>query len=301
MSVNKSRNRACYRVFAYRARRCARENFSSSGRDAFPVSVSSSRFSRFASTFESSREAANSLFALLFPDLCRVCNQPLESFTAVPVCDACLRSIRPYEGLECGRCGLFLEGPAPLHGSALCGLCRRGAFVFDEARSFGRYEGVLQAVIQRFKYDGFRPLARPLAAALLAAMRRLQPKAWDGIVPVPLHRNRQRERGFNQAALLAARFSRLCGIPMEPEDCVRVRDTRPQTGLRATQRRNNVAGAFHVPVPQRVQRRRLLLVDDVLTTGATVNACAQALLEAGAEGVWVVTLARAHPARADVL
>ena len=107
--------------------------------------------------------------------------------------------------------------------------------------------------------------------------------------------------GFNQAALLAAQLSKIYGIPLAAEDCVRVRDTPPQTGLRAAERRKNVAGAFHVPFPQRVKSRRVLLIDDVLTTGATANSCARALLDAGAEGVWVATLARVHSRNIDVL
>ncbi|MBI4443242.1 MAG: ComF family protein [Acidobacteria bacterium] len=204
--------------------------------------------------------------------------------------------MRPYGGLECDRCGLFLQGPAPLHGTSLCGLCRRGTFSFEQARSFGYYQEPLESLIQLFKYDGFRPLARPLGQCLAKAFRRLAENRWDLVVPVPLHPKRQRERGFNQAELLAARLSRLCGLKLGTKDCVRVRNTPPQTGLRAAARRKNIAEAFYVPDTRRVQSRRLLLVDDVLTTGATVDACARVLLEAGAEAVGVVTLARTHSA-----
>ena len=188
-----------------------------------------------------------------------------------------------------------------LHGTLFCALCRRGAFVFAQARSFGWYEGALRALIHHLKYDGFRPLARPLGRHLAHAVRRLDARSFDLVLPVPLHNKRQRQRGFNQAALLAAELSKVCGIPMGAKHCVRVRDTRPQTGLPAAQRRKNVAGAFHIPQPPRVQSRRLLLLDDVLTTGATVIACAQALVDAGAERVWVATLARARPGNAEGL
>src|SRR5262249_39248630 len=154
---------------------------------------------------------------------------------------------------------LFLNGPAPLHGTMLCGLCRREAFAFEEARSFGYYEGTLRRVIQCLKYDGYRPMAKPLARHLAEAVGRLHATSFDLMLPVPLHVKRQRHRGFNQSELLAARLSMLCAIPMAAEDCVRVRDTPPQTGLRAAERRKNVAGAFHVPSPGRVKGRRLLL------------------------------------------
>jgi ComF family protein len=229
------------------------------------------------------------------------------------VCPDCLNAPQPYSGIECFRCGRFLRGAAALHGTSHCGVCRRGgargktakrdefAFAFAQARSFASYEGTLRALIQRLKYDGYRPLAKPLGRFLAEAARRLDRQSFDVLVPVPLHPRRERGRGFNQAFLLAAHVSRVRKIPLAASDCVRVRDTPPQTSLRAAERRKNVAGAFHVPKPERVRDRRVLLVDDVLTTGATAHACAQALRDAGAAGVWVATLARAHPAQVDVL
>jgi ComF family protein len=196
---------------------------------------------------------------------------------------------------------MFLENPAQLHGAALCGYCRRGAFRFEKARSFGYYEGALREILQQYKYGGLRPLAGPLGDRLAQTLMRHRDSAWDMVLPVPLHRNRERQRGFNQAGLLAVRVGKLCGIPLGGRDCVRVRDTPPQTGLRAAERRKNVRGAFAVPRPERVRGRRVLLVDDVLTTGATADACARALLEAGARSVWVLTLARARGATADIL
>ena len=188
-----------------------------------------------------------------------------------------------------------------LHQTVLCGLCRRGAFAFEQARSFGWYEGTLRGLIQSLKYDGVRPLAMPLGEHLADATAKLDSKEFDLILPVPLHSKRQRRRGFNQATLLAQQVSKCVEVPVGARDCVRVRDTPPQTGLRAAERRKNMAGAFHVPSPQRVKSRRVLLVDDVLTTGATANSCARSLLEAGAEAVWVVTLARVYPRGGDVL
>jgi competence protein ComFC len=217
------------------------------------------------------------------------------------VCESCLAAVRGYDGAECARCGLFLSAVTTLHGSALCGLCRRKAFAFQQARSFGWYDGALREVIHCLKYDGFRPLAGTLAAHLGSAIARLEQKEFDLILPVPLHRKRERRRGFNQSALLAQHLAKRTGLPFGRKDCVRVRDTRPQTGLRAAERRKNVSGAFEVPDEKSVEDRRVLLIDDVLTTGATANACASALVAAGAAGVWVATLARVHRADLDVL
>jgi ComF family protein len=212
-----------------------------------------------------------------------------------------LNSLRPRTGLACSKCGLFLNGPEALHGTVLCGLCRRGAFAFEQARSFGWYEGTLRSLIHLLKYTRFRPLAKPLARQLALRIGDFNTKSFDLVLPVPLHSNRRRQRGFNQSELVAAEIAKLFRIPAGAKGCVRVRDTLPQTGLRAAERRRNVAGAFHVPRPQSVRSRRVLLIDDVLTTGATANACARALLDAGATGVWVATLARVHRGQAGVL
>ncbi|MBI2817783.1 MAG: ComF family protein [Acidobacteria bacterium] len=188
-----------------------------------------------------------------------------------------------------------------MHGTPICTVCRSGAFVFEQARSFGWYEGTLRSLIHLLKYDGFRPLAKPLGAWLGSLITEVERQRFDLIVPVPLHSKRQRQRGFNQSMLLAAHVSRAHGISLSARGCVRVRDTRPQTGLRAAERRKNVAGAFQVPGAESVKGRRVLLVDDVMTTGATANACARALIDAGTQAVWVTTLARVHPRSVDVI
>jgi len=188
-----------------------------------------------------------------------------------------------------------------LRGTVFCTLCRRGAFAFEQARSFAWYDGTLRTLIHLLKYHGFRPLAKPLAKQMAGLLEEFEPGSFDLILPVPLHSKRQRLRGFNQSALLAEHLAQLHRIRLGTKDCFRIRDTRPQTGLRAAERRKNVAGAFTVSRPKAVRSRRVLLIDDVMTTGATVNACARALLEAGAQGVWVATLARVHRKDVDVL
>jgi len=239
--------------------------------------------------------------ALFLPANCRICEQSIETLTRVPVCENCWQAVRAYEGVECFQCGMFLESAALLHETPNCGLCRREVFSFEQARSFGWYDGVLREIIQQFKYHGLRPLSNPLGVFLTKASERLGAASPDMVLPVPLHRNRERQRGFNQAALLAASVAKILGIREGGKDCVRVRDTPPQTGLRGAERRKNVKGAFAVPDPERIRGRRILLVDDVMTTGATADACVRALQDAGAGGVWVLTLARARAAARDGL
>lgn len=163
---------------------------------------------------------------------------------------------------------------------------------FDRARSFGRYDGVLRDLVHLFKYAGVRTLA-PRFGEFLAHLVAENPEygSSDVIVPVPLHPDRQRVRGYNQAALLARELARRTSLPLDQESFVRVKATSPQAGLTAHQRRENVRAAFAVRGDS-LSERRVILVDDVLTTGATVNACAHALRRAGAAEVRVVTVAR---------
>lgn len=274
----------------------------------FAFSVPSTTFAPRETSFRVFRSAihalADPLSTLLLPAPCGVCQQPLETFSWTPVCDPCWEQVRPYEGLECAHCGMFLGSALGLHDTPLCGLCRRGSYRFHQARSFAWYDGVLAEVIRRFKYNSWLPLTKPLARCLHAALGRMnssEENQCDLILPIPLHRNRQRHRGFNQSELLASRLAKLTGIPSGARDCVRVRDTPPQTGLRGAERRKNVRGAFAVPHPERVRDASILLIDDVLTTGATLDACAAALLEAGAARVTALTLARARPGWRDVI
>ncbi len=179
-------------------------------------------------------------------------------------------------------------------GTLLCRHCRSGAYAFERVRSYGVYDGVLGEVIRLFKYRGVMALKDFLAVRLAETAREeFELSEINAIVPVPLHRSRQRERGFNQSAVLAGALGRLLGLPVREALLLRHRKTRPQTGLTFAQRRLNVRGAFAVRAGVTIDKLRILLVDDVYTTGATAHACARALRRAGARSVVVLTVARA--------
>jgi len=168
-------------------------------------------------------------------------------------------------------------------------LCRAGARGFDAAYCFGFYEGPLRELIHLLKYGGMKPLAGPLAGYLSRALP--LDDRFDAVTPMPLHWRRRFQRGFNQAAILAKDVARRRSIPLL-HAVRRVRATRTQTGLTNAKRRENVSGAFRAGRGRPLAGLRILLVDDVMTTGATGSACAFALKRAGAKSVTLVTLAR---------
>lgn len=222
-----------------------------------------------------------------------VCQSFVETLGCGVVCRPCWQRIARLDGILCDLCGYsFASRNLPAE-EVLCAACRRGDFHFDFARSYGRLEDPLQSIIHQFKYGSHPSLARPLARLIHALwVQSLQDRALDMIVPVPLHKARQRERGFNQAWLLARHLSRWTQVPLMDRVLVRYRSTAVQAGLSRGQRRRNIRGAFKVPDRAAVRKRAVLLVDDVFTTGATLNECARMLRKQGAHRVDVVTVAR---------
>lgn len=207
------------------------------------------------------------------------------------MCPQCLRSPEPLDAeYMCAGCRAPFASPWALDGDGLCGLCRRGAQGYDAAYSYGFYGGTLRELIHLLKYGKVEPLAGPLGRLLSLACPREQ--RFDVIVPVPMHWRRRWDRGFNQSESLARVLGKRLGLPVR-NVAKRRRSTPPQAGMTSARRRANVSGAFEIRDRNAVRGRRILLVDDVLTTGATAGACARALKQAGASFVAVITVARA--------
>lgn len=199
------------------------------------------------------------------------------------MCEACRGGVRGLREPLCPRCGREVEQSRPD-----CG-CRRRLRALSKIRSAAVYEGPLERALHRFKYEGWRALAPALAGIL---SERLQAPAGARVAAVPLHRRRQRERGYNQSALLARELARNWALTEAPRGLVRVRNTQPQVGLDRLRRRDNMEDAFSWQ-GRPLTGAFVLLVDDVATTGSTLEACARALKAGGAARVEAVTVARA--------
>lgn len=234
------------------------------------------------------RGIPHGLFTLFFPDNCRVCERTLAGWTRIPVCYECLHSPVPLEtDYFCRNCHTPFANGFALDDFGVCAACKSGLRGFDSASSYGFYEGTLRSLIHLFKYSKMRPLASTLSTYLEFAVP--HDEMFDAVVPVPLHWRKRWSRGFNQAELLARPIAKRRRIPVL-RALRRKRSTEVQATLAVAGRRRNVQGAFEARL--NVAGKRILLVDDVMTTGATASACAMALKRAGAKSVSLVTVAR---------
>jgi ComF family protein len=230
------------------------------------------------------QQVGQGLLNLVFPPQCAVCRTP-----GALLCGRCVQQFPRVIAPICERCGCPTDHPG------LCYACRRSPLSIDGVRSVVVHADGARQAIHRFKYEGASALAAPLAD-LMADYWSRDPLPADVWVAVPLHIARERERGYNQSYLLGREFGRRVGLPPLRGTLKRARRTRPQVGLTAGERRVNVEGAFTYCPPRQgdgVRGLRVLLVDDVCTTGATLEACSVALMAAGAVSVWGFTLARA--------
>ncbi|MGH7931917.1 MAG: double zinc ribbon domain-containing protein [Candidatus Binataceae bacterium] len=233
-----------------------------------------------------------------YPPRCAACGERQPPDADHRVCARCLARIERLADPLCEVCGIPLSGTAA-ESSGWCVRCAKSPPRFGRARAIARYRPsasddsqTVPSIIRRHKYGLDQSLGHALAECLGESIPLVE-NDYDIVIPVPLHRGRLRWRGFNQAALLGAAVARRIRCPLDVGTLVRVRATAPQTSQDHDKRRLNVCRAFAVRRPARVANRRVLLVDDVMTTGATADECAGTLLAAGARRVDVFTLARA--------
>ncbi|MEO7970135.1 MAG: double zinc ribbon domain-containing protein [bacterium] len=235
----------------------------------------------------------DSCLALLYPQACAICGDSVESRELGVACEKCWQATQVFDGNEtiCWKCGaLSLGSVAPEQREEV--RCRRcDADSFTVARACGTYEGALRASVLLLKREPH--LCRKLIDLLVKVQRRDPLNQATRIVPVPLHQEREKARGFNQAGVIGRALARAVSLPVDEISLKRnEHTTRHRAGMDARDRRESVAKAFTVSYPALIAGERILLIDDVFTSGATVSACANVLLQAGAADVFVLTIAR---------
>jgi ComF family protein len=219
---------------------------------------------------------------LVYPSRCVVCDRLGQG----ALCESCRAKVQPVAGPHCERC----QEPGA---EGICPHCRNHPPAFVVARAAALFETPIRDAIHALKYDKRESVAEPLADILEEVWKQeAELHSVEALVPLPIHRRREKERGFNQSALLAQRLSQRLSLPVLEGVLSRPVYRRPQVGLSAADRASNVEGVFQVSPSEAVAGRKLLLVDDVMTTGATCNEAARTLLQAGAAEVRVLVLAR---------
>ena len=220
-----------------------------------------------------------------FPSRCPVCNERSDDHSHNPLCFRCWSAITKYEGPACAICGLPTVSPY----TKICGECLDNKPPFDKIRYFGIYEGPLKESIHLLKFQGVKRLSIPLAGLIYSLLT----DKYDAIIPVPLHTSKLREREFNQTALLGHHLSKALSSPLLMNALCKNHETKLQTDVSGKERRDNLSGAFSAS--KEISGASILLVDDVITTGATVAECSKVLKKAGALKIDVAALARSMP------
>ncbi len=233
------------------------------------------------------RLGADRLLAQLLPPACPLCSHTFPVSWAEPFCPDCLPGFRALPNAHCSCCALPFPGTE--NSSHLCGRCLKKTPAYRKVYTVGPYDSTMRDAIQQFKFNQRIGLDRPFGKLLNRVIN--SDLQVDLIVPVPLHPRRLKRRSYNQSLLLARELGRLRNLPVETKLLQKTSDTLAQQELSARERERNLRQVFQVT--RKLQGEKLLLVDDVMTTGSTVQACGQVLLDAGAAGVEVAVLARA--------
>ncbi len=233
----------------------------------------------------------NDLLDFVYPQSCPICKEPLDR-EEKEVCENCWRNLAILPYPFCPYCKMFFEEEEAEHEHRCVSPNRFEDQMNFAVRSLGTFDDHYKTLIHRLKYEHKIPLGKRLAQRLGEQLT--QDKDFincDLVIPVPLHKSRQRQRGFNQSEILAEGVSQVTKIPLATKILMRKKNTKDQTHLDIQQRKENVKGAFAVTQPEMVMGKNVILVDDVITTGATLNECVRMLLDIGAKRVFAVTLA----------
>jgi ComF family protein len=223
------------------------------------------------------------------PAACLLCAQHLEDSNSFAICNQCMTEAAPLGSAHCCLCAQPFPDATTSH---LCGVCLKHPPDFSRVHAACRYQGSIKDAVHRLKYRNQLALAKPLGMMLVDTIRNSAPEcSLDCIVPVPLHPQRLKHRGYNQAVEISRPLTRQLGLPMETGLLQRSRRTPPQQGLSAAQRSRNVRKAF--ALAGQVGGSRILLVDDIMTTGETVRECCRTLMQGGAAEVQVAVVGRA--------
>jgi ComF family protein len=243
------------------------------------------------------RDTLDALAAIVFPAPCRLCGEMLASASLIPICEECLAQIQPITAPKCASCGLpFVSAVTAQVPDHRCQSCQLEIYGFERARSFAIYNDALGAAVVLLKYEAVARMAAWFAARLERVVREeYSDREFDAVVPVPLHPARQRGRGYNQAELIAKPLARSLGVKLGSYLLVRTKPRPVQRLLTHRERWLSVHGAYETRKGSKVDKLRILLVDDVFTTGATLDSCSRELIKAGAASVCGLTVARVVP------
>ena len=228
---------------------------------------------------------------IVFPSRCKLCSSLLSLPGEKVICRSCWESLVPQRSSFCISCGRFFSGVGEPH---VCSLCLEKKPYYSRHRSCGLYKGKLKDILLLYKYRQLKVLGKGLADFISRSLGRDESLFSDAdlLVPVPLHPWKKRKRGFNQAGEITVWLSKRHSIPYQDKALVKIKNTPPQTSLESKERLENVKNAYAVKKPGLINGKTILLVDDVFTTGATINECSRVLKRAGAKEVRALTLAQ---------
>ena len=236
------------------------------------------------------------LLNFVFPLDCKICEKPIRESKGYSICEDCFETIELIERPYCVKCGkpLIHADAFKQNREVLCFDCKRNKYSFEFSRSIGIYDKVLKKCIHLFKYHGEKKLAKPLGKLMVDYLLKNNEfkNKLDLIIPVPLHKNDLKKRGFNQSVLLGKVIGNYFSIPVGESVLIKKNLTPFQVNLSKKEREKNILRAFSVEKPEEIKGKNILILDDVFTTGATVEECAKELMKARAKNVFVLTLAR---------